>query len=387
MSDGGSAYVRALATSLSDSNKELSETYGRFASLYDRKLWHQLSDGLEVLVKGAPSSISFEALAELYQEFVASFADKLNQIKVVELASLISRGLADTKVGFEFLKLALDKPHVKADEEANAFAACELAVFHLEFDEEASAKNAIANARLLVNGRSQLSRPVYSSFYRLVAKYHKVNGPPEAFYKNAMYYLAYTPLELLSQDAQSALAFDLSLSALVGENVFSFGELIGHEIFGTLEASGKKWLGDLLRAFNAGDIDKYDEIVSANGEKLAAQPVLVRYKTLLKQKISVLALMELVMSRENRTIDFQTIAETSKLPLEEVEILVMKALSKNLVRGSIDEIDQTVTFTWVQPRALTVDQIAQMKDRLGEWSGTVNNTLDFLNDQTAEMFK
>jgi PSD13 N-terminal repeats len=70
-------------------------------------LWHQLSDGLETLVKGAPETISFEALAELYKEFVASFADKLNQIKLVELASHISRGLPDPKQGFEFLKAAL----------------------------------------------------------------------------------------------------------------------------------------------------------------------------------------------------------------------------------------------------------------------------------------
>jgi PSD13 N-terminal repeats len=115
---------------------------------------------------------------------------------------------------------------VHADEEGNVFASCEVAVFQLEFGEEEPAKQAIASARKLVDGRSQLSRPVYSSFYRLVAKYHKVNGPPEAFYKNAMYYLAYTPLDLLPQEAQSALAFDLCLSALVGENIFSFGELV-----------------------------------------------------------------------------------------------------------------------------------------------------------------
>lgn len=34
----------------------------------------------------------------------------------------------------------------------------------------------------------------------------------------------------------------------------------------------------------------------------------------------------------------------------QVELLVMKALSVGLVKGSIDEVDKLVHMTWVQPR-------------------------------------
>lgn len=42
----------------------------------------------------------------------------------------------------------------------------------------------------------------------------------------------------------------------------------------------------------------------------------------------------------------------------QVEMLVMKALSLGLVKGSIDEIDQKVHMTWVQPRVLDLQQVS-----------------------------
>lgn len=121
---------------------------------------------------------------------------------------------------------------------------------------------------------------------------------------------------------------------------------------------------------------------------LVAQPALTSNQALLTQKISILALMELAFKRpsDQRTIPFQDVSVASKLPLDEVnyfisshsypflysypshsvsplwtcnlfsnaqvEHLIMKALSLKLVRGTIDELDKTVTITWVQPRVL-----------------------------------
>lgn len=41
----------------------------------------------------------------------------------------------------------------------------------------------------------------------------------------------------------------------------------------------------------------------------------------------------------------------------QVEFLVMKALSKDLVRGAIDQVNQAVLITWVQPRVLNTSQV------------------------------
>lgn len=99
--------------------------------------------------------------------------------------------------------------------------------------------------------------------------------------------------------------------------------------------------------------------------------------------------MELVFNKsaEERTLPFKAIAEATKLPVDEVELLVMKALSLKLVKGVIDEVNQTVAIGWVQPRVLDLEQVNKMKGRIGTWMDTTNQVLQYLETTTApELF-
>lgn len=66
------------------------------------------------------------------------------------------------------------------------------------------------------------------------------------------------------------------------------------------------------------------------------QPILAANVAFLRQKICLMALIEAVFSRnaDERTMTFQTIAEETRLPQEEVEHLVMKALRYDIRGGS-----------------------------------------------------
>jgi 26S proteasome regulatory subunit N9 len=64
----------------------------------------------------------------------------------------------------------------------------------------------------------------------------------------------------------------------------------------------------------------------------------------------------------------------------------MKALSLNLIRGSIDQVDQTVNVTWVQPRVLDRDQIDGMRKRLDTWNRDVNKIATFVQQEGGEVF-
>lgn len=87
-----------------------------------------------------------------------------------------------------------------------------------------------------------------------------------------------------------------------------------------------------------------------------------------------MALIEAVFKRaaDDRTMSFQEIAEETRLPVDEVEHLVMKALSLKLIRGALDQVAGTAQITWVQPRVLSRAQIGQLAARLEGWVGKLN---------------
>ena len=155
-----------------------------------------------------------------------------------------------------------------------------------------------------------------------------------------------------------------------------------------LEGTDKAWLSELLHAFNRGDIDKFNEIIGTHHKAYESQPALVNKKEYVKEKVALLALIELIFHRpaHERNISFVDIAQATRLPIEQVEWLVMRAMSVKLIKGTIDQVDQIIRVTWVQPRVLDTAQISEVRDRLSKWSKRVQETLVFVEDQTPELF-
>jgi 26S proteasome regulatory subunit N9 len=64
----------------------------------------------------------------------------------------------------------------------------------------------------------------------------------------------------------------------------------------------------------------------------------------------------------------------------------MKALSLGLIKGSLDEVDQTVNVTWVQPKVLDRQQIGIVVSQLSDWSERVKRTLVAVEEQALELY-
>ena len=105
------------------------------------------------------------------------------------------------------------------------------------------------------------------------------------------------------------------------------------------------------------------------------------------QKITLLCLMELSFKRKSteRSFSFEAIAQETRLPVNEVELLVIKALSLGLIKGSIDEVSRTVHVTWVQPRVLDKGQITNLQSMLGLWSEKVKSSMYMVENQVPEL--
>mgnify|MGYP001352593077 CR=1 FL=1 len=159
----------------------------------------------------------------------------------------------------------------------------------------------------------------------------------------------------MSKEEQAKHAYFLALAAILGDKVYNFGELLAHKVLDSLKGTENAWLTDLLFVFNSGDVNKFRTMKP----KWSSIPDLASHETRLYEKVCLLCLMEMAFRKEatERHIAFAEIAKETTLPLEQVELLVMKGLSQGLVRGKIDEVEQVVMLTWVQPRVLDKQQL------------------------------
>jgi len=194
-------------------------------------------------------------------------------------------------------------------------------------------------------------------------------------------------VESLSEAFKLDLAFDLSLSALLGDNIYNFGELLAHPIINSLLGTRVEWLYYILQAFNTGNLLRYQELCRVHNAALSAQPALVANEKKLLEKINILCLMEIIFSRpsEDRTIPLSVIAEQTKLSIEDVEYLLMKSLSVHLIEGIVDQVEGTVHVSWVQPRVLGIPQIKSLRDRLDGWLDKVHTALLSVEAETPDL--
>jgi len=230
--------------------------------------------------------------------------------------------------------------------------------------------------------------PLLHGFYfHVKSEYHKMMGPADAFFKYTMLYLAVTPLEDIPVELQRVLAFDLGLSALISDKIYNFGELLGHDVLASLQGTPHEWMASLLRAFNAGDIAAYETLSAKHAIRMNAQPVLVVNRPFLKEKLAISTLVQMLFESpaENRTLSFAQIAEGTRMEINDVERIVMKALSVGLIKGHIDGVENTVSVSWIAPRVLDTDALVAMANSLAMWSAKVDSALSLVQRDAGEL--
>lgn len=112
-------------------------------------------------------------------------------------------------------------------------------------------------------------------------------------------------------------------------------------------------------ALGKGQIADFAASIQRHQDFISRFPAIMKEMAYLNHKVRILAFLELLFNcgKDERCLTFAQLAETCMVQPNEVEMLVMKAMSLELVRGSIDEVDQTVTITWIMPRYLSMDHL------------------------------
>ncbi|TYI69970.1 hypothetical protein E1A91_D08G189700v1 [Gossypium mustelinum] len=375
--------------SLRNEHPELADWYNSLADLYQKKLWHQLTLKLEQFVALTVFQAG-DALIKLYRNFITDFETKINPLKLAHFAVIVSQQYAEKEAAISFLEGVIEKLQATKEqriEEPILYIKMQISKFKLEQGDQKECKKLLEDGKSTLDGMTDIDPSVYANYYWVSSQYHKFRQEFAEFYRSALLYLAYTSVESLSESFKLDLAFDLSLSALLGDNIYNFGELLAHPIIKSLLGTKVEWLYYILQSFNSGNLVRYEELCRVHNAALSAQPALVENEKKLLEKINILCLMEIIFSRpsDDRTIPLKVIAERTKLSIEDVEYLLMKSLSVRLIEGIIDQVEGTIHVSWVQPRVLGIPQIKSLRDRLDNWMGKVHNAWLSIEAETPDL--
>lgn len=275
----------------------------------------------------------------------------------------------DDQERLDFLTALASRVDKPTSQDAYVFALTSVASVRLHLKQIDETRKDLDKCESILDTFDSVETVVHASFYRTRAVYYQSKHEFAPYYRITLLYLACVELQDLTETERQHIAYDLSIAALVSDTIYNFGELLLHPILDSLSDTPHSWLRDLLFSFNRGDLQAY-HILQAH---LKANPLLEKHQVFLHQKICLSALTQLVFSRapQDRSMTFATISTETKVQHDEIEHLIMKALSLGLLRGSIDQVAEVANITWVQPKVLDQNGIQGMRTRLREWDGGV----------------
>ncbi|MGH0173091.1 UNVERIFIED_CONTAM: hypothetical protein FKN15_064423 [Acipenser sinensis] len=334
------------------------ERWGNMETMYSKRLWHQLTVELLDLVQ-SPAFATEDRIIKLYENFISDFEHRINPLSLVEIILLAVRQYSDPESSLKLLEKTKEK--VKSNDEAEILCRTAIAAINLKTGDHPAAKQTLDEVHVMLDKLPGVTS-LQSLLYDTSSSYYQVMGEHASYYREALRYLGCIDLAELSVEAQQQKAFTLGLAALLGEGIYNFGELLMHPILESLRSTDNRWLIDTLYAFNSGDVEAFFILKGCwDSQMVFTRPA------------------------HHRQITFQEISSQAKLPVNKVELLVMKALSNGLVKGSIDEVDSKVHLTWVQPRVMDLKQVSGMKDRLEIWCEDIRKTSLLVENHAHEV--
>jgi len=367
MRDPASYFSKQAEAADAAQKQGLAQIWQQIQDYHQRRHWHQLTTLMLELV-ARPELQSGEQLQELYTEAISDFESKLNPLSLVQICMPIVDQFKDNDEALQFVEKLGEK--IKANPEAFALAKVLEGKIQLDrYKNIEKTKNLVEELEELVNEIDRVGF-VHGQYYMLASRFYMNEGSHADYYRASLRYLGCTDLNTLSKDERKDQAFNLSLAALLGKDIFNFGELLAHPILDDLKGNNKEWIVRILIAFNSGDVRKFSDM-KKEWEK---QADLKNFEEQLYVKICLLALMEMTFQRSatDRSLSFRDIAQQTGMDEDKVELLVMKALAKGLVKGSIDQVAQVANLTWVQPRVLDREQLKTLVKKINEFTTSIN---------------
>lgn len=360
-----------------------AEELGAMRDLWARKLWHQLTVALEELCARGDLADQ-ELLVDLYRNFVAQFADKVNQLKLAHIVVSVSGHITDRLEAVEFLQAESKKIEDRLG--GRALGPClllkmHLGHLHLQGGEVDACREAVGEGLKSLESFPGTDPSIFASVHWLASQLHKHLKNFTEFFKSALLYLSYTSLDALPAEVQLDIAVNISLAALLSEDVYGFGELLMHPIVQVLRDHGYGWLYVLIQSFCDGDVAQFRRIFAESKADVEKQPALASAFPFLENKLAIMAVVRYVDAQASgvRRLGLADISAATSIPEETLHELLIRSFSMKLMRGTIDQVDNELKVDWIKPRVLTFGEVTEVQEKLKIWGEKADSCLGQMN--------
>lgn len=446
-------YTNHYSNNNSNDNPEIYPLFQSILNSYNNKLWYQLTLQLKQLIKLDP-----QLSLPIYRDFILSFLlDKLNPLDVVQFLLLSQennhqQNLSDLRFLLDTFDQKLTGLKNKNEPRRNYINYLySVLLLRLEISKNQLYLNDIIGGKdylnqfesQYLNNSSNYNSLAYSSnstgtgvptselkeelpifiinkFYEVNSIYFDLKRDYNSFYTTSLLYLS-TLEDTSTQHSNeraifnSSLPLKLCVSAIKGDKIYNFGELLQHPILkdclqtrpaptasqNTNDHPQLKYVVDILVSLSQGDFNRFNELLNKATDPSSPyrelhlfdtteESILDNTSTLLflRQKICIMTLIELIFVENLRVLSFEQIAHATNLTdnINDVEHLIMKAISLGLIKGSIDQVNQLVTITWVQPRIINLNQVKKMNKKLIQWNSNVQQLADRMDQYGSSIW-
>jgi 26S proteasome regulatory subunit N9 len=156
----GSKHV-AFLESLQVEHPSIAEYFARFADLYQRKLWHQLTLLLEEVI-ALPEFQIGDLLIQLYGSFVSDFAYKINLLKLAHIVTAVAKRYGDLQQAADFISeetAKLKEQKLPRSEQPLLYLNMQVAQYNLQMGEVTKCRDAISDGKASLDAFDDVGSP------------------------------------------------------------------------------------------------------------------------------------------------------------------------------------------------------------------------------------
>ena len=361
------------------------------ATLAADKQTHQLTgEVVKFLDAAVAGKMTGPELVEFFNGFLAPYAAKMSPIELVKiLAKCIMPSDVAPAVGLALLEKY--QPQIILSKNSTLLAKILTAEISLKKSKD------LSEARTVIDGIAKsLEDPIYAhsvsatirgSFHLVASDLYLALGNDLEFYAHLLKFLTYSPLGEIDPAVLARTTKQAGIIALINPEINDFGDLLSLAVF---LSGAPAWLVDFLRAIHLGDFDGFEKALKSHKKELSQEKQLMhQIDTSLRRKLTMISLAELasfLAPERNRRLQFAQISTHCRVPVKEVEELVMTTMGVGkLVTGVIDEVDSSVVITSVKPRVLDTQRVVILKSRIENWANRAEELLTQMTELTPEL--